>query len=40
MNILEKVKNVLRKNKIKAEGPVKTDKEPIPVPKDPTLKDK
>ena len=41
MNILEKVKKVLRKNKIKVEGPVRTDKgQPIPVPKDPTVKDK
>lgn len=43
MNIFEKVKNILRKNKIKAEGPVNAAKprpEPIPVPTDPVLKGK
>ena len=43
MKILEKIKNVLRKNKIKAEGPVNAEKprpEPIPVPKDPILRNK
>lgn len=46
MNILQKVRKILDKNKDakKLEGPIDVAKsrpdDPIPVPKDPTLKDK